>query len=77
MRPHSVKQVHAARQWGVRVLGGLGERPERLALCKIPHGINQEACDAECAAIVRALDLAAVRQQRWRQLEKVAIFIDA
>jgi len=62
---------------GVRILGGLGERPERLARHKTHMGFNQEAYDAECAAIVRALDLAAERQQRWRRLEKVTVFTDA
>ena len=40
-------------------------------------GINQEAYDAECAAIVRELDLAAGRQRRWSRLDRVTIFTDA
>jgi len=39
-------------------------------------GYNQEAFDAECAAIVRPLNLAAVRQQR-KKLERVTVFTDA
>jgi len=44
---------------------------------KTHMGINQEAYGAECAAIVRALDLAAERQRRWRRLDRVTIFTDA
>jgi len=39
-------------------------------------GYNQEAYDAECAAIVRTLNIAAERQQR-KKLERLTIFTDA
>ena len=37
---------------------------------------KQEAYDAECAAIVRAFDLPAERQRRWRRLDRIMIFTD-
>ena len=38
-----------------------------------PISYNQEAHDAECAVLVRALNLAAERQQR-KKLERLTIF---
>ena len=55
--------------WGKGPHGGRG--------VKAHMGINQEAYDAEYAATVRALDLEAERQRRWRRLDRVTIFIDA
>ena len=61
----------------MRVLGCLGKGPHGWLGVKPHMGFNQEAYDAECVAIVRALDLAAERQKQWGRLEKVAIFTDA
>ena len=54
-----------------------GKGPHDWRGVKTHMGFNQEAYGAECAAIVRALDLAVERQKRWRRLEKVTIFTDA
>ena len=50
---------------------GLGKGPHDWRGVKTHMGINQEAYDAVCAAIVSALDLAAERQRRWRRLGRV------
>jgi len=41
-----------------------GHSPNGWRGVKTHMGYNQEACDAECAALVRALDLVADRQRR-------------
>jgi len=63
------------RACGYSVVWGKG--PHDWRGVKIHMGFNQEAYDAECVAIVRALEQAAERQNRWRPLEKVTIFTDA
>ena len=54
-----------------------GKGPHDWRGVKTHMGINQEAYDAEYAAIVRALDLAVERQRRWTRLGRITIFADA
>jgi len=59
---------------GYSVMWGHG--PNDWRGVKTHMGYNQEAYDAEYAALVWALNIAAERQQR-KQLERLTIFTDA